>query len=202
MNPNLAGFTFFPSRSLSPPPLHMALAPVADPALTILALMLTLDLRCSKTFCIFCNLNLKQIFLQKKILAPEQLFFISSTMSNKIFIGDPEEDTVTEPTVVVDDAKNDENEDEEEDKSSSRFSSFPIRGLNTLAGPKGRPLQLSLYNILTPTLFQDQATDCCPSDRVSLHSFTLVETTRRRRRRKKRQRLLLWILRKRRRKVL
>jgi len=74
---------------------------------------------------------------KKKILAPEQLFFISSTMSNKIFIGDPEEDTVTEPTVVVDDAKNDENEDEEEDKSSSRFSSFPIRGLNTLAGPKG-----------------------------------------------------------------
>merc|ERR1712183_912879 len=62
-----------------------------------------------------------------------QLFFISSTMSNKIFIGDPEEETVNEPTVVVDDAK----DEEEEDKSSSRFSSFPIRGLNTLAGPKG-----------------------------------------------------------------
>ena len=59
-------------------------------------------------------------------------------MSNKIFIGDPEEDTVTEPTVVVDDAK-DEEEEDEEDKSSSRFSSFPIRGLNTLAGPKGTP---------------------------------------------------------------
>ena len=58
-------------------------------------------------------------------------------MSNKIFIGDPEEDAVTEPTVVVDDAK------EEEDKSS-RFSSFPIRGLNTLAGPKGNPLQAFL----------------------------------------------------------
>jgi len=72
---------------------------------------------------------------KKKILAPEQLFFISSTMSNKIFIGDPEEDTVTEPTVVVDDTK--KKEEEEEDKSSSRFSSFPIRGLNTLAGPKG-----------------------------------------------------------------
>merc|ERR550532_2051218 len=42
------------------------------------------------------------------------------------------QDTVTEPTVVVDDTKK-----EEEDKSSSRFSSFPIRGLNTLAGPKG-----------------------------------------------------------------
>jgi len=54
-------------------------------------------------------------------------------MSNKIFIGDPEEDAVTEPTVVVDDAK----EEEEEEDKSSRFSSFPIRGLNTLAGPKG-----------------------------------------------------------------
>ena len=57
-------------------------------------------------------------------------------MSNKIFIGDPEEETVTEPTVVVDDAQ----DEEEEDNSSSRFSSFPIRGLNTLAGPKGKPL--------------------------------------------------------------
>ena len=66
-------------------------------------------------------------------------------MSNKIFIGDPEEDTVTEPTVVVDDTKK---EEEEEDKSSSRFSSFPIRGLNTLAGPKGKPLQLFLDNIV------------------------------------------------------
>ena len=65
-------------------------------------------------------------------------------MSNKIFIGDPEEDTVTEPTVVVDDTKK-----EEEDKSSSRFSSFPIRGLNTLAGPKGKPLQLLLANIVS-----------------------------------------------------
>ena len=68
-------------------------------------------------------------------------------MSNKIFIGDPEEDTVTEPTVVVDDAKEDDKE--EEDKSSSRFSSFPIRGLNTLAGPKGKPLQLFFANIVS-----------------------------------------------------
>ena len=68
-------------------------------------------------------------------------------MSNKIFIGDPEEDTVTEPTVVVDDTKKEE--EEEEDKSSSRFSSFPIRGLNTLAGPKGKPLQLLLANIVS-----------------------------------------------------
>ena len=59
-------------------------------------------------------------------------------MSNKIFIGDPEEDTVTEPTVVVDEL---EEKKEEEDKSSSRFSSFPIRGLNTLSGPKGEPPQ-------------------------------------------------------------
>ena len=61
-------------------------------------------------------------------------------MSNKIFIGDPEEDAVTEPTVVVDDAQ----EEEEEEDKSSRFSSFPIRGLNTLAGPKGNPLQVFL----------------------------------------------------------
>ena len=87
----------------------------------------------------FRNLfSIYQNIFQKKILAPEQLFFISSTMSNKIFIGDPEEDTVTEPTVVVDDAKKKKDEDEE-DKSSSRFSSFPIRGLNTLASPKGKP---------------------------------------------------------------
>ena len=66
-------------------------------------------------------------------------------MSNKIFIGDPEEDTVTEPTVVVDEAK----EEEEEEKSSSRFSSFPIRGLNTLAGPKGKLLQLFLKNVVS-----------------------------------------------------
>ena len=58
-------------------------------------------------------------------------------MSNKIFIGDPEEDTVTEPTVVVDELE----DKKEEDKSSSRFSSFPIRGLNTLSGPKGEPPQ-------------------------------------------------------------
>ena len=60
-------------------------------------------------------------------------------MSNKIFIGDPEEDTVTEPTVVVDELE--EKKKVEEDKSSSRFSSFPIRGLNTLSGPKGEPSQ-------------------------------------------------------------
>ena len=117
------------------------------------------------------------IFFQKKILAPEQLFFISSTMSNKIFIGDPEEDTVTEPTVVVDEAKEDE-----EEKSSSRFSSFPIRGLNTLAGPKGKLLQLFLKNVVSSKpniLLQDQATDCCHSGRVSRRSSTLVETTRR-----------------------
>ena len=66
--------------------------------------------------------------LQKKVLAPEQLFFISSTVSNKIFIGDPEEEElVTEPTVV----------EEEQSKESSRFSSFPIRGLNTLVGKPG-----------------------------------------------------------------
>ena len=59
-------------------------------------------------------------------------------MSNKIFIGDPEEDTVTEPTVVVDELE-EKKEEKEEDKSSSRFSSFPIRGLNTLSGPKGEP---------------------------------------------------------------
>ena len=63
-------------------------------------------------------------------------------MSNKIFIGDPEEDTVTEPTVVVDELEGKKKEEmEEEDKSSSRFSSFPIRGLNTLSGPKGEPSQ-------------------------------------------------------------
>ena len=61
-------------------------------------------------------------------------------MSNKIFIGDPEEDTVTEPTVVVDELE-EKKEEKEEDKSSSRFSSFPIRGLNTLSGPKGEPSQ-------------------------------------------------------------
>ena len=61
-------------------------------------------------------------------------------MSNKIFIGDPEEDTVTEPTVVVDELE-EKTKKEEEEKSSSRFSSFPIRGLNTLSGPKGEPSQ-------------------------------------------------------------
>ena len=61
-------------------------------------------------------------------------------MSNKIFIGDPEEDTVTEPTVVVDELE-EKKEEKGEDKSSSRFSSFPIRGLNTLSGPKGEPSQ-------------------------------------------------------------
>ena len=62
-------------------------------------------------------------------------------MSNKIFIGDPEEDTVTEPTVVVHELEEKTKKEEEEDKSSSRFSSFPIRGLNTLSGPKGEPSQ-------------------------------------------------------------
>ena len=62
-------------------------------------------------------------------------------MSNKIFIGDPEEDTVTEPTVVVDELEEKTKEEKEEDRSSSRFSSFPIRGLNTLSGPKGEPSQ-------------------------------------------------------------
>ena len=62
-------------------------------------------------------------------------------MSNKIFIGDPEEDTVTEPTVVVDELEEKTKKEKEEDKSSSRFSSFPIRGLNTLSGPKGEPSQ-------------------------------------------------------------
>ena len=65
-------------------------------------------------------------------------------MSNKIFIGDPEEDTVTEPTVVVDELE-EKTKKEEEDKSSSRFSSFPIRGLNTLSGPKGEPVQHCPY---------------------------------------------------------
>ena len=66
---------------------------------------------------------------KKKLLAPDQLFFISSTQSNKIFIGDPEEEAVTAPT-----------NQQEEQKSSSRFSSFPIRGLNTLATAKGEKL--------------------------------------------------------------
>ena len=66
-------------------------------------------------------------------------------MSNKIFIGDPEEDTVTEPTVVVDELE-EKKEEKEEDKSSSRFSSFPIRGLNTLSGPKGEPSQHCPFN--------------------------------------------------------
>ena len=115
-----------------------------------------------------------KIHFQKKVLAPEQLFFISSTMSNKIFIGDPEEETVTEPTLVVEeDAK-----EEEEDKSSSRFSSFPIRGLNTLAGPKGKPFFDNIVSSKPNILFQDQATDCCLSDRANRRSSTLVETTR------------------------
>ena len=93
-------------------------------------------------------------------------------MSNKIFIGDPEEDTVTEPTVVVDELE--EKKKEEEDKSSSRFSSFPIRGLNTLSGPKGEPSQNYVLSIapLTSVLFQDPF----PSVHGSLRSSTLGAT--------------------------
>ena len=90
-------------------------------------------------------------------------------MSNKIFIGDPEEDTVTEPTVVVDELEEKKKEEEEEDKSSSRFSSFPIRGLNTLSGPKGEPSQ---HTPLTSLLFQDPF----PSVHGSLRSSTLGAT--------------------------
>ena len=90
-------------------------------------------------------------------------------MSNKIFIGDPEEDTVTEPTVVVHELE-EKKKEEEEDKSSSRFSSFPIRGLNTLSGPKGEPSQHC--PLITSLLFQDPF----PSVRGSLRSSTLGAT--------------------------
>jgi hypothetical protein len=108
---------------------------------------------------------------KKKILDPDQLFFISSTVSNKIFIGEPEE-AVTPPSPR-----------EEQSKASSRFSSFPIRGLNTVgdrgaAGPaSGLPFRPRKSPFLhfgrdleaptTPTLPEDttdSATDPTPSE--------------------------------------
>jgi len=62
----------------------------------------------------------------QKILEPEQLFFISSTISNKIFIG-AEEETTT-PTPVLNDGGNTGIKIVNNFKSGTRnFPSFPIR---------------------------------------------------------------------------
>lgn len=63
----------------------------------------------------------------QKILKPEQLFFISSTVSNKIFIGSEEETTT--PSPILQDETKDDNKNLKNFKSSNRnFPSFPIRG--------------------------------------------------------------------------
>merc|ERR1711892_1444583 len=63
----------------------------------------------------------------QKILEPEQLFFISSTVSNKIFIGSAEETTTPSPTLK--DGLKDQIKFGKGLKSPKRnFPSFPIRG--------------------------------------------------------------------------
>jgi hypothetical protein len=71
----------------------------------------------------------------QKILEPEQLFFISSTVSNKIFIGSEEETTT--PTPVSQEEGNTGIKIVKDFKSSNRnFPSFPIR-----AGSGGFPFK-------------------------------------------------------------
>lgn len=63
----------------------------------------------------------------QKILEPEELFFISSTVSNKIFIGSEEETTT--PAPILKDEGNTGIKIVKDFKSSNRnFPSFPIRG--------------------------------------------------------------------------
>jgi len=67
---------------------------------------------------------------KQKILEPEQLFFVSSTMSNKIFIGSDEGDlsTTTPPPVITEEDTANDKVDDKQEELKINFPSFPIRG--------------------------------------------------------------------------